>query len=97
MNDREWRQRVYMRSQKELSLDKAIEKLADLFPYGHLQASVNPVAFLTTVCNEIVRLRGYIKDQPCECLDEYNEQKGVKCDRCIILEPEVESNDTNRE
>lgn len=38
-------------------LDEAISTLANLFEYGHLQASVNPAELINKVADEIKRLR----------------------------------------
>jgi len=38
-------------------LEAAISRLADLFEYGHLQASTNPAAFIGQAADEIVSVR----------------------------------------
>jgi len=51
------------KSERIKALDAAIinsesmSRLASLYEYGHLMASVNPTAFLTMVYNNVVELR----------------------------------------
>ncbi len=42
---------------RDKRLNEALDKLADLFEYGHLQASTAPADFIDTVRLEIVKLR----------------------------------------
>jgi hypothetical protein len=39
------------------TIDTAINQLADLFEFGHLDLSTDPVNFIDRVCSEIIRLR----------------------------------------
>jgi len=38
-------------------LEAAISRLADLFEFGHLQASTNPAAFIGQAADEIISIR----------------------------------------
>ncbi|KKN27820.1 hypothetical protein LCGC14_0860830 [marine sediment metagenome] len=38
-------------------MEKAIDRLADLFEYGNLMAATDPPAFMTLIADEIERLR----------------------------------------
>ena len=41
-------------------LNASLDKLADLFEYGHLSASTNPSAFIEDVIREITTLRALL-------------------------------------
>ena len=43
---------------RNTDLQKALDGLADLYKYGHLQASSTPVDFINMVADDIKRLRG---------------------------------------
>lgn len=43
-------------------LDQALDRLADLMPYGHAQASMDPAGFLDDVCDLIKNLRAAEKE-----------------------------------
>ena len=38
-------------------LENAIERLADLYEYGHLEVSLNPAEFIKRVTTEIIKCR----------------------------------------
>lgn len=59
-------------------IQAALERLADRFEYGHLQATTDPAGFLDTVCAELDRLRA--AGQPAATETETNEPCPCICD-----------------
>ena len=35
---------------------------------------------------QVQQLLAYVRDQPCECHDEYGKPKSWPCDRCVLLQ-----------
>lgn len=46
-----------VKRKQNTALSNAIDRLADLFPYGQLLAATDPAQFLRTVADEVERLR----------------------------------------